>query len=223
MSVKFELQAELRTAKGTGASRRLRRDGLVPVVMYGAGKDPVMLSVPHDTVFHEIQNEAFFTSILTVKFGQQSDQAILRDLQMHPYKPRVQHMDLQRISATEKLHISVPLHFVGEDVAPGVKQQGGIVSHLVTEVDVSCLPSQLPEFLTVDVSAMSIGDSIHLSNLAVPEGVSLTALAHGNDLAVVTISVVRASTEAEEGAPAAVEPSAVPATEQKEPPKKEGK
>ncbi|MHB1585597.1 MAG: 50S ribosomal protein L25/general stress protein Ctc [Acidiferrobacteraceae bacterium] len=223
MSAKFELQAELRTTKGTGASRRLRRQGMVPAVLYGAGKEPVMLSLPHDKVWHDMQNEAFATSILTVRAGSGADQAILRDIQMHPFKPRIQHIDLQRISATEKLHISVPLHFVGAESAPGVKQQGGIVSHLVTEVDVSCLPSQLPEFLTVDVSGLHIGDSIHLSNITVPEGVTLTALTHGNDLAVVTVSMVRAAVEVEEAAPAEVAASEVPATEQKEAPKKEGK
>lgn len=223
MSAKFELQAELRTTKGTGASRRLRRQGMVPAVLYGAGKEPVMLSLPHDKVWHDMQNEAFATSILTVRAGSGADQAILRDIQMHPFKPRIQHIDLQRISATEKLHISVPLHFVGAESAPGVKQQGGIVSHLVTEVDVSCLPSQLPEFLTVDVSGLHIGDSIHLSNIPVPEGVTLTALTHGNDLAVVTVSLVRAAAEVEEAAPAEVAASEVPATEQKEAPKKEGK
>lgn len=222
MSAKFELQAELRTTKGTGASRRLRRLGMVPAVLYGAGKEPVMLSLPHDKVWHDMQNEAFATSILTVRAGSGADQAILRDIQMHPFRPLIQHIDLQRISATEKLHISVPLHFVGAESAPGVKQQGGIVSHLVTEVDVSCLPSQLPEFLTVDVSGLHIGDSIHLSNIPVPEGVSLTALTHGNDLAVVTVSLVRAAVEVEV-APAEVAASEVPATEQKEAPKKEGK
>ncbi|HET9122357.1 MAG TPA: 50S ribosomal protein L25/general stress protein Ctc [Acidiferrobacteraceae bacterium] len=220
MSTKFELQAEPREAKGTGASRRLRRQGQVPAVLYGAGKEPEMLSLSHDSIFHQIQNEAFFTSIVTVKFGGKTDQAIVRDLQMHPYKPRVQHVDLLRISATEKLHIAVPLHFVGGDLAPGVKQQGGIVSHLVTEVEVSCLPAQLPEFLKVDVSGLHIGESIHLSNLDVPEGVTLLALTHGNDLAVVTITMVRATVEAEER-PAVEAPEAAPET--KEAPKKEGK
>ncbi|MHB1514917.1 MAG: 50S ribosomal protein L25/general stress protein Ctc [Acidiferrobacteraceae bacterium] len=223
MSTKFELQAELRTTKGTGASRRLRHQGLVPAVLYGAGKEPVMLALPHDKVWHDIHSEAFSTSILTVRFGQGSDQAILRDIQMHPFKPRIQHIDLQRISATEKLHIAVPLHFVGEDVAPGVKQQGGIVSHLVTEVDVSCLPNQLPEFLSVDISGLHVGDSIHLSGIPLPEGVALTALTHGNDLAVVTVSLVRTAVEVEAAAPAEAAPSEVPATEQKDVPKKEGK
>ena len=197
MSAKFILTAEARAGKGTGASRRLRRLGKIPAVLYGAGKDPMMLELEHDSTAHHIKNEAFFTSILTIKVGGQTDQAILRDIQMHPYKPRIQHMDLQRISATEKLHIAVPLHFLGGDIAPGVKQQGGVVSHLLTEVDVSCLPHQLPEYLEVDLSNLSLGQSVHLSNIKLPEGVTITSLAHGNDLAVAAISIVRAVVEVE--------------------------
>ncbi len=220
MSGKFELNAETRSEKGTGASRRLRRAGKVPGILYGAGKEPVMLSFDHDPLWHHTRHEAFFTSILSVKVdGKVVDQAILRDLHMHPYKPRVAHVDLQRVSATERLHLPVPLHFVNQEIAPGVKLQGGLVAHLMTEVDVSCLPSQLPEFLTVDVSNLHVGESIHLSNLTVPEGVTLTDLAHGNDLAVVTITVVREVAEPE---PAPAVEAAAPAPEA-EAPKKEGK
>jgi large subunit ribosomal protein L25 len=221
MSGKFELNAEMRSAKGTGASRRLRRAGKVPGILYGAGKDPVMLSFEHDPLWHHTRHEAFFTSILSIKVdGKIIDQAVLRDLHMHPYKPRVAHMDLQRVSATERLHLPVPLHFINQESAPGVKLQGGLVAHLVTEVDVSCLPSQLPEFLAVDVGNLHVGESIHLSNLAVPEGVTLTDLAHGNDLAVVTITVVRETVEVEEAAP--VVEAAAPAPETQAP-KAEGK
>ncbi|WP_297373711.1 50S ribosomal protein L25/general stress protein Ctc [Acidiferrobacter sp.] len=221
MSGKFELNAEMRSAKGTGASRRLRRAGKVPGILYGAGKDPVMLSFEHDPLWHHTRHEAFFTSILSIKVdGKIIDQAVLRDLHMHPYKPRVAHVDLQRVSATERLHLPVPLHFINQGSAPGVKLQGGLVAHLVTEVDVSCLPSQLPEFLAVDVGNLHVGESIHLSNLAVPEGVTLTDLAHGNDLAVVTITVVRETVEVEEAAP--VVEAAAPAPETQAP-KAEGK
>ncbi len=220
MSVKFELNAELRSEKGTGASRRLRRAGKVPAILYGAGKDPVSLSIEHDPLWHHTHHEAFFTSVLTIKIdGKIADQAIVRDLHMHPYKPRVSHLDLQRISATERLHLPVPLHFIGQETAPGVKLEGGLVAHLMTEVDVSCLPSQLPEFLTVDVSNLHVGDSVHLSNLTLPDGVVLTDLTHGNDLAIATITVVR---ETEVEAPAAPAEAAAPAAEA-EAPKKEGK
>ncbi len=221
MSGKFELNAEMRSAKGTGASRRLRRAGKVPGILYGAGKDPVMLSFEHDPLWHHTRHEAFFTSILSIKVdGKIIDQAVLRDLHMHPYKPRVAHMDLQRVSATERLHLPVPLHFINQESAPGVKLQGGLVAHLVTEVDVSCLPSQLPEFLAVDVGNLHVGESIHLSNLAVPEGVTLTDLAHGNDLAVVTITVVRETVEVEEAAPVVEAAASAPETQA---PKAEGK
>ena len=214
MSAKFELNAEIRAGKGTGASRRLRRAGKVPAVVYGAGKEPQMLQVDHDPLYNQLRNEAFLTSIITIKVaGGGSDQAVLRDVQLHPYKPRVQHLDLQRISATEKLHIRVPLHFVGQESSPGVKQQGGVASHLMTDVEVTCLPKDLPEYLEVDMSNLSIGQSVHLSDIKLPEGVALTALAHGNDLAVAAISMVRATVEAEAaGAQAA---AAAPAAEAK--------
>lgn len=209
---KFELNAEPRETKGTGASRRLRRAGKIPAVLYGAGKDPVMLSLEHEPLYLKIRNEAFFTSILTVNYGSNKEQAVLRDLQMHPYKPRIQHMDLQRISATEKLHMRVPLHFTGQDQAPGVKLQGGIVMHHITEVDVTCLPHQLPEFLSVDMSQLNLNDSVHLSNIPLPEGVAITSIAHGgDDLAIATIAIVRAAVEEEAAAAAAAEAAAAEA------------
>jgi large subunit ribosomal protein L25 len=194
----FELNAEPREAQGTGASRRLRRAGKLPAVLYGAGKDAVSVALDHNQVYHNLENEAFHSSVLTVKLGGKSEQAILRDVQMHPYKPFVLHVDLQRVSATEKMHIAVPLHFVGAEVAPGVKLQGGIVNHLLNEVDVSCLPSQLPEFLEVDMSGLKLHDSVHLSDIKLPEGVEITSLSHGgDDLAVASIGAVRGTVEEE--------------------------
>ncbi len=205
MSAKFDITAERRDMKGSGASRRLRRENKVPAVLYGAAKDVILLSLDHDMIYHHLENEAFHTSVLILKVGNDSEQAILRDVQMHPYKHRVVHMDFQRISASKKIHMRVPLHFVGEDIAPGVKQEGGIVSHLMTELDVTCLPKDLPEFLTADISALNLGDSLHLSDLPLPEGVEFTSLAHGgDDLAVVAVTAVRGATiEEEEAAEAA--------------------
>lgn len=208
MSAKFELNAEARTVQGTGASRRLRRAGKVPAVMYGAGKEPVMLELDHNVIYQNMKNEAFLTSILTVKLDGQTDQAILRDVQMHPFKPIIQHIDLQRVSATEKLHIAVPLHFLNQETAPGVKLQGGIVSHLLTEADVSCLPKDLPEFIEVDVGNLNIGESLHLSDIKLPEGVIFTELARGNDLGVVTIAHPQMEAEAAPAAAAAPEAAA---------------
>jgi len=206
MSAKYELTAEPRSGKGTGASRRLRHTGMVPAILYGAGKPATMISLNHNQMLRNLRTESFHTAILSVTLGGETDQAILRDYHMHPVKPQVLHVDLQRISATEKLHMSVPLHFTGEAVAPGVKQEGGIVAHLMTEVDVTCLPKDLPEFLAVDLSELHLNQSIHLSDIKLPEGVQITSLAHGgDDLAVVAITAVKV---VEEAAPVAEEAAA---------------
>lgn len=199
MSTDNELVAEARDDKGTGASRRLRRAGKIPAVIYGGGKEPAMVSFNHDHIMHKLEVESFHTSILKVKHHNKTEQAILRDVQHHPFKQQILHMDFQRISAKEKIHMSVPVHFTGEDVAPGVKLEGGIVSHLITEVDVICLPSQLPEFLSADISELNKGESVHLSDIKLPEGVELTSLAHGgDDLAVAAVVALRISAADEE-------------------------
>lgn len=199
MSTTFELTAEPREAMGTGASRRLRRSGKVPAIMYGASKEPISLALDHNQVYHNLENEAFHSSLISVKLGSTTEQAILRDVQMHPFKPRIIHVDLQRISATEKLHLRVPLHFVGAEISPGVKLQNGIVNHLMTEVDVSCLPTNLPEYLEVDLSGLNLHESVHLSDLKAPAGVEITNLAHGgDDHAVAAIVSVRGAATGEE-------------------------
>lgn len=199
MAANFEISVEKRDAKGTGASRRLRRAGQVPGIIYGANKEPEMVSFNHDKLYHLLENEAFHTSIIDVKSGSDTQKAILRDVHYHPFRQLILHMDLQRVSASEKIHMSIPLHIIGDDVAPGVKFQEGIVSHLMTELDVICLASNLPEYLEADVSEMDLHDSLHLSDIKLPEGVELTSLAHGgDDLAVVTIAAVRGSVEEEE-------------------------
>lgn len=198
MTTNFEIIAETREAKGTGASRRLRRDGKIPGIIYGGGKDPAMVTFNHDPMWHLLENEASHSSILDVKTGGKAEKAILRDVHYHPFKQLILHVDLQRVSETERIHMSVPLHFVGEEAAPGVKMQGGIVSHLMTDIDITCLASNLPEYLTADVSKLNLGDSIHLSDLQLPEGVEITSLVHGgDDLAVVTIVAVRGTVEEE--------------------------
>ena len=164
-----------------------------------------MITLDQSQMLRHLENERFHTSILNVTVGGEKDQAILRDWHMHPYKPVIMHVDLQRISATEKLHMKVPLHFVGHDVAPGVKVEGGIVTHLMTEVDITCLPKDLPESLTVDMSALHINESVHLSAIKLPEGVSITSLAHGgDDLAVAAITTIRV---VEEEAPVVAAPA----------------
>ncbi|MGB5258908.1 MAG: 50S ribosomal protein L25/general stress protein Ctc [Gammaproteobacteria bacterium] len=204
MAISFELNAEPRTDTGKGASRRLRLAGKVPAIMYGGGKDPESLTLLHNEVLRNLEHEAFYSHILTIKIGGSDTPVILRDMQRHPSKPIVMHMDLQRISAREKLKTNVPLHFIGEDAAPGVKA-GGLVSHELTEVAVECLPKDLPEFIDVDISGLEIGDSIHLSGVTAPDGVTLTELARGegHDLSVVSIHVRRVVEEEPTEAPAA--------------------
>lgn len=207
MAAKFEVTAEPRTTKGSGASRRLRRAGKVPGIVYGAGKEAVPVLFDHNTLLRQLAEEKFHTSILTLTLNGSKDQAVLRDYQMHPVNPQVLHVDLQRISATEKIHMRIPLHFLGQDVAPGAKQEGGLIAHLMSEVDVTCLPHQLPEFLEVDMSNVHLNESVHLSDIKLPEGVAITQLERGgDDLAVATITIVK-----EEVIEAPVVEAAVPA------------
>jgi large subunit ribosomal protein L25 len=190
----FELEAESRSDMGKGASRRLRHAGLVPGIIYGADKEPEMITVKQNELAHALEDEAFYSSILTVDVGGDSQQVVLKDLQRHPAKPFIMHLDLLRISQKTAIKMQVPLHFINEETAPGVKG-GGTASHNMTEVEISCLPADLPEYIEVDCSALDIGDSIHLSELSLPKGVEIPALALGedHDSSVVTILASRAS------------------------------
>ena len=205
-SVNFDINAQSRADVGKGASRRLRREGKVPAVLYGAAKEATSLSLDHDEIFHHLEHEAFYSHILSIKVDGKAEKAVLKDVQRHPSKPKVQHVDFQRVSETDKIHMHVPLHFVGEEAAPGVKA-GGLISHLMTSIDVACLAKNLPEYIEVDVSALETGDSIHLSHIKLPEGVEIPALAQGpdHDLPVFSIHTPKGgATEAEEeGAPEA--------------------
>ena len=212
MAVEFQLDAEPRTDMGKGASRRLRRAGKVPGILYGGKKDPAPVTFPHKDVAKSLEHEAFYSHILTVKIGGKSEKAVLKDLQRHPFKPIIMHLDLQRVTATDKIRVHVPLHFIGEDVAPGVKLRSGIVTHLMKHVDVTCLAKNLPEFIEVDVSPLDVGDSVHLSDLKLPTGVEIPGLVADSehDLPVVTIVIPRAALETEEAEAAAPEGEAQP-------------
>jgi large subunit ribosomal protein L25 len=201
MAISFELNAEPRSDTGKGASRRLRHAGKVPAIMYGGGKDPESLTLSLNEVIRNLENEAFYSHILNVKVGSAKTRAVLRDLQRHPSRPIIMHMDLQRVSESEKIKMNVPLHFKGEDLAPGVKA-GGLVSHELVEVEIECLPRDLPEYIEIDISALEIGDSLHLSDLVVPEGVTVLELARGegHDLSVVSMHARRVIAEEEEEA-----------------------
>jgi large subunit ribosomal protein L25 len=202
MAINFELNAEARTDTGKGASRRLRHAGKVPAIMYGGGKDPESLTLLHNEVLRNLENEAFYSHILTIKSGGSETRAILRDLQRHPSRPIVMHMDLQRVKESEKLKTHAQVHILGEDSSAAVKA-GALVSHDLTEVAIECLPKDLPEYIELDISEMEVGDVKHLSDLKVPEGVMLIDLARENDLAVVSIHAKRTEVEEEEEAPAA--------------------
>jgi large subunit ribosomal protein L25 len=202
----IEINAVKRDAKGTGASRRLRHAGSVPGVVYGAGKEAVTIEVNAKELFLEFRHEAFHASVLNLNLDGKKESVLLRDFQMHPVRNTIQHVDFQRVSATEKIHVKVPFHFINADVAPGVKLSGGIVAHIFTEADVSCLAKDLPEFIEVDVAALEMGHSIHLSQINLPKGVTFVQLAHGDDAAVVSIAKTRggvsdAATETVEAAP----------------------
>lgn len=205
-AVDFDINAQSRSDVGKGASRRLRREGKVPAVMYGAGKDALALTLDHDEIFHHLEHEAFYSHILSVKVDGKAEKAVLKDVQRHPSKPKIQHVDFQRVSETDKIHMHVPLHFIGEDVSVGVKA-GGLVSHLMTSVDIVCLAKDLPEYIEVDVTALDVGDSIHMSHIKLPKGVEIPALAQGpdHDLPVVSIHTPKGGAGAEEEAAAAEE------------------
>lgn len=198
MSETYEIKAQLRTDTGKGASRRLRRQGLIPGIIYGAGQDPAMISVGHNDLILQLEHEAFLSSVLNLDLGGKVEQVILKDLQRHPAKPFLLHVDFLRVSATDKLRTNVPLHFINEETSVGVKA-GGMVSHHITDVEVSCLPGDLPEYIEVDIAALDVGDNILLSGLVLPEGVELVALiTGGDDVPVVSIHAGQSGTEEEE-------------------------
>lgn len=200
--MQFELIAQARTLQGTGASRRLRRAGTVPGIVYGGEAAPQAIEVVHNDLLLKLKKEAFHSSVVNLVVDGKKEQVLLRDYQMHAYRPLVLHIDFQRVDATHELHIKVPLHFVNEEIAPGVKLNAGLVNHVITEVDVHCLAKDLPEFVEVDLSALNIGDSIHLSQLKLPNGVKLVAHAT-DDVVVGVVPGKGGAAEAAEGEAAA--------------------
>ncbi len=209
MADKFDLVADIREDAGKGASRRLRHQGKVPAIIYGAGRPPRALTFDHNKVLQQLENEKFYSSVLTIQVGDKSQAAILKDVQRHPAKRMVMHMDFQRIVEDEEIRMNVPLHFVGEEIAPGVKQGGGKVSHLRTDVEVVCLPRHLPEYLEIDVSKLELDEYLYLSDIKLPEGVELPELAQEGEQKqpVVSIHIIKEvviEEEAEEGIEAEV-------------------
>jgi large subunit ribosomal protein L25 len=180
--------ATSRQVQGSGASRRLRLSGKVPGIVYGAKKQPVNIEMDHNPMILALKVESFHASILDLEIDGKTEQVLLRDYQMHPFKPIVQHMDFQRVSADIKLQTKVPLHFKNQEVSPAVKLSGAIVSHVLTDVSISCLPKDLPEFIEVDLSGLAVGHSLHARDLVLPAGVSLVLHA-GENPTVVTASM----------------------------------
>jgi large subunit ribosomal protein L25 len=216
----IEISARKREAQGTGASRRLRRSGKVPGILYGGDKDAVNIELDHQALYLQLRNERFHASILTLDVAGTKEQVLLRAVNMHPFKPQVQHVDFQRVLKDKKIHMKVPLHFVNAESSPGVKEQGGVVSHVLNELDVTCLPADLPEFIEVDLGGLSVGNSIHVSQLKLSKGVE-PVLHKGADPVVATVVVPQLITEEEEAAQAAAAVAAadVPTTEQAATPK----
>lgn len=211
MQENFEIIAVSRSDQGKGASRRLRREGMVPGIIYGGGKDPEMFATRHNELIQHLDHEAFYSHILTVQVDGKPQKVVLRDLQRHPSKPFVQHVDLMRVRMDEEIRMTVPLHFEGEEGCPGVKA-GGTLLRGMSDVEIECLPKDLPEYIAVDVSNMQVDDIIHLSQLVIPAGVTLVGAEHlddENDPMVVTIEVMRGAVE-EEAAPEEAAPVETP-------------
>ena len=192
-----EIPAEIRKDEGKGASRRLRRAGTVPAIVYGAKEAPQSIQLHHNTVYLAAKNEWFYSSILDLKMGDKSQKVLLRDMQRHPFKPQINHIDFQRVSENEAIRIRVPLHFLNQDTSPAGKMAGVIISHQMTDVEIATLPRNLPEFIEVDLSELSVGDIVHMSDLKLPEGVEIPELKLGkeHDHAVVLAQEARVEVE----------------------------
>jgi large subunit ribosomal protein L25 len=196
MSANFEVIAQSRSDAGKGASRRLRRSGMLPGIVYGAHQEPIMISLKHHELIHALNNEAFYSNLLTLKVDGKAETVVLKDLQRHPAKPFILHVDFQRVQADEKIRLHVPIHFVNEGACPGIKA-GGQASHVMSDVEISCLPKDLPEFIEVDMSTLEMGAILHASELALPTGVELAAGDAAEDPIIVTIHATHRSVEEE--------------------------
>ena len=213
----IEISARKREVQGTNASRRMRRSGMVPGILYGGDKNPVNIELDHQVLVLNLRSEKFHASILTLEIGGAKEQVLLRSVNMHPYRPQVQHVDFQRVSKDRKIQMKVPLHFINAEKSPGVKEQGGVVNHVLNELNVSCFPDDLPEFIEADLALLAVGRSIHVRELVLPKGVEL-ALHKDANPAIATV-VVPALIVEEEVAATVVSAAEVPTTEQAAPAK----
>ncbi len=191
-----EITAISRKAQGTGASRRLRKAGRVPGIVYGEG-EPVLIDLDQNNLYHSLRKETFHASVLTLDLDGKKQQVLLRDFVMHPFRQQVQHIDFQRVSKDKKIHMKVPFHFINAEICPGVKQNGGIVSHVMNDLNIACLPADLPEFIQVDLSSLAIGHSVHVADLKLPKGVEVAGHGHVGEAVVATVQIPRGAIEAE--------------------------
>ena len=178
-----------RSLQGTGASRRLRNAGKTPAIVYGAGNEPQLIEIDHNALFHALKKEAFHASILDLEIAGKSEQVLLRDVQYHPFKQLILHVDFQRVDASQKLHTKVPLHFLNPEISPAVKLSAAIVSHIFTEIEITCLPANLPEFIAIDLSKLVVGHSIHAKDITLPLGVALVQHLEQENPVIVTATV----------------------------------
>jgi large subunit ribosomal protein L25 len=224
----IEVNATPRATQGKGASRRLRRQERVPGILYGAGRPVQNIELDHKELVLHLKHEAFQASILTLNLEGEKQQVLLRDIQMHPWRAAVVHIDFQRVARDKKIHVKVPLHFINADISPGVKTSGGTINHVLTDIDIICLPDDLPNYIEVDLANLELGHSIHLSDLKLPAGVLSTQLRSGDNAVVASVAVPKAEVEPEVEVAAAAEaalaaaPVAAPGAEAKEPEKKPG-
>jgi len=212
----MKVVANTRQTQGTSASRRLRHQSKVPGVLYGGKSDPVTIEIEHNPLFHALRKEKFHASILDLELDGKPERVLLRDFQMHPYRPLVMHIDFQRVSEDQKIHMSVPLHFTGQENSPAVKTAGGLISHVLSEVDIACLPKDLPEFIEVDLSGLHAHQTIRVRDLKLPAGVS--PVLKGKENPVVASVSIKGEEVVEETSAAAVPAADVPAIAQKAPP-----
>ncbi len=203
----IELNATLREDKGKGASRRLRHANTLPAIVYGGSADPVSITLQQKDIQHKLPDESFYSQVLALNIAGKSEDVLIRDIQHHPYKMEVMHMDFVRVDMNKPVHIHSQLHFVGEEGSPGVKSEDGVISHVIIEVELECLPKNIPDHIEVDLSEMHVGDVIHLSDLKMPEGVEVLALKHGddNDSVVASMHIRKVVEEIEDEAPEAPE------------------
>ncbi len=198
MSDSIQMNAEPRSDSGKGASRRLRKEGLVPAIVYGGEQEPAMITLKHNELIHELENEATYTQIIDLSFGGSIEKVILRDLQRHPYKNKVMHADFFRVNMKQTLNVNIPIHVINDDICVGVKMEGGMLTTLLNEIEVVCLPKDLPEYIEVDAENIHLGETLHLSEIKLPEGVESAALQYGEDHDTGVLAVVKTRATSEE-------------------------